>query len=113
MSRGWNARRFDLVELSLTVAFAAVCASIATAALPERLHEEATDLERAYGPNTNSENEEEWIIRDCFRDRVGGVYNRLVLWDAKMIHTASSYEGLSGSDATHSRLVQLFFFSIQ
>ncbi len=45
-------------------------------------------------------------------DRVGGVYNRLVLWDAKMIHSASSYEGLLGGDAKQSRLVQLFFFSI-
>ena len=74
MSRGWNARRFDLVELSLTVAFTAICASIATSAVPEPLHEEATELQRSYGPDTNSENEEEWIIRDFFRDRTGGVF---------------------------------------
>jgi len=45
-------------------------------------------------------------------DRVGAVYNRLVIWDAQLIHSASSYEGF-GNDATGaSRLVQLFFFNI-
>lgn len=39
-------------------------------------------------------------------DKVGAVYNRLVLWDAKMIHSASQY-------GDKERLVQLFFFSIQ
>ena len=38
-------------------------------------------------------------------DKVGAVYNRLVLWDAKMIHSASQY-------GDKERLVQLFFFSI-
>lgn len=37
-------------------------------------------------------------------DKIGAIYNRLVIWDAKMIHSASSY----GKD---DRLVQLFFFS--
>jgi hypothetical protein len=45
-------------------------------------------------------------------DRVGSVYNRLVLWDAKLIHSASSYEGMVGERAHDSRLVQLFFFSV-
>jgi Family of unknown function (DUF6445) len=45
-------------------------------------------------------------------DRVGAIYNRLVIWDAKMIHSASSYEGLPGDSAASSRLVQLFFFSV-
>ena len=45
-------------------------------------------------------------------DRVAGVYNRLVLWDAKLIHSASSYEGMTGADPSQSRLVQLFFFSV-
>lgn len=39
-------------------------------------------------------------------DKVGAVYNRLVLWDAKLIHSASEY-------GDKERLVQLFFFSIQ
>ena len=73
MSRWWNVKRFDVFELCLTVAFAAASASIATSAV-EPLHEEATELKRTYGPDKNSENEEEWIIRDFFRDRTGGVF---------------------------------------
>lgn len=38
-------------------------------------------------------------------DKVGGVYNRLVIWDAKLIHSASMY-------SDKDRLAQLFFFSI-
>ena len=45
-------------------------------------------------------------------DKVGSVYNRLVLWDAQMIHSASSYEGILGDQPNNSRLVQLFFFEI-
>jgi FkbM family methyltransferase len=74
MSRWWNTKRFDLVELSLTVALIAICVLIAAPDRPEPLHEEATELKRSYGPETNSENEEEWIIRDFFRDRTGGVF---------------------------------------
>lgn len=37
-------------------------------------------------------------------DKVGGVYNRLVIWDAKLIHSASMY-------SEKERLVQLFFFN--
>lgn len=43
-------------------------------------------------------------------DKVGSVYNRLVIWDAKLIHSASSYGGFS---VTEPRLVQLFFFSVK
>ena len=42
-------------------------------------------------------------------DRVGSVYNRLVLWDAQLIHSATSYEGFTEADP---RLVQLFFFNV-
>ncbi len=42
-------------------------------------------------------------------DRVGSVYNRLVLWDAQLIHSATSYEHFTSKDP---RLVQLFFFNI-
>jgi hypothetical protein len=38
-------------------------------------------------------------------DKVGGVFNRLVLWNAKMIHSASMY-------GDRERLVQLFFFNV-
>lgn len=42
-------------------------------------------------------------------DRVGSVYNRLVLWDAQLIHSATSYEGFTPESP---RLVQLFFFNV-
>lgn len=45
-------------------------------------------------------------------DKVGSVYNRLVIWDAQLIHSASSYTNFTGTQANDSRLVQLFFFDI-
>lgn len=45
-------------------------------------------------------------------DRVGAVFNRLVIWDAKLIHSASSYQGLISDSLENGRLVQLFFFSV-
>lgn len=74
MRQGWRGVRFDLVELGLTAVFAAMCAALVMTALPDGLHAEAIELQRAYGPDTNSENEEEWIIRDFFGDRSGGVF---------------------------------------
>jgi len=47
-------------------------------------------------------NEDSWELVD----RVGSVYNRLVLWDGKMIHSATMY-------GEFSRLVQLFFFNVK
>lgn len=46
-------------------------------------------------------------------DRVGAVFNRLVIWDAQMIHSASSYEGMVSNVADKARLVQLFFFTVR
>lgn len=43
-------------------------------------------------------------------DRVGSVFNRLVIWDAKLIHSATSYAGFS---VKKPRIAQLFFFSVQ
>lgn len=43
-------------------------------------------------------------------DRVGSVYNRLVIWDAQLIHSATGYWGYSEEDP---RLVQLFFFNVE
>jgi hypothetical protein len=42
-------------------------------------------------------------------DVVGNVYNRLVLFDANMIHAAPLY---FGTDVNNSRLFQLFFFDL-
>lgn len=46
-------------------------------------------------------------------DKVGAVYNRLAIWDAQMIHSASTYEGLESDIADKARLVQLFFFNVK
>lgn len=43
-------------------------------------------------------------------DTVGNVYNRLVIWDSKMIHAASSY---FGDDIRNSRLFHLYFFDAE
>lgn len=43
-------------------------------------------------------------------DRVGNVYNRLVLWDGMRIHAASNY---FGDSLGTGRLVQVFFFSTE
>jgi hypothetical protein len=41
------------------------------------------------------------------------VYNRLAIWDAQMIHSASHYEGMESDVADKARLVQLFFFTVR
>jgi hypothetical protein len=46
-------------------------------------------------------------------DAVGAMYNRLVIWDAQLIHSASSYDGMVGEVADKARLVQLFFFTVK
>lgn len=43
-------------------------------------------------------------------DTVGNVYNRLAIWNSKLIHSASQYFGTNKYD---SRLFHLFFFDIE
>jgi hypothetical protein len=43
-------------------------------------------------------------------DSIGNVYNRLTLWNAKLIHSASQY---FGTEKNNSRLFHLFFFDIE
>lgn len=72
-SRWWNTRRFDLVEvvlLSLSLGFAVFLVGPRT---PPRPAEEV-ELDAKYGPGRFSENEEEWIIRDFFKDKRNGVF---------------------------------------
>jgi len=54
----------------------------------------------------NLTNAKNWVLVD----QVGSVFNRLVIWDAKLIHSASSYGGFN---IHKPRLVQLFFFSVK
>jgi hypothetical protein len=43
-------------------------------------------------------------------DLIGNVYNRIVLWDAQLIHAAADY---FGHDDETSRLFQIFFFDVE
>ncbi len=43
-------------------------------------------------------------------ESVAGLYNRLVIWDASLIHSATSYSDFGKGGAGDTRLVQLFFF---
>ena len=43
-------------------------------------------------------------------ESVEGLYIRLVIWDASLIHSATSYEEFSERGKADTRLVQLFFF---
>jgi len=57
----------------------------------------------------NIEHPDNWELVEA----VAAVYNRLVIWDASLIHSASSYDGFDDDDgAAPSRLVQLFFFDV-
>jgi hypothetical protein len=42
-------------------------------------------------------------------DKVAGLYNRLVIWDGTLIHSAESYEEFTDEP----RLVHLYFFNVQ
>jgi Family of unknown function (DUF6445) len=60
-----------------------------------------------YDPG-NFERPDNWELVES----IAGLYNRLVIWDAKLIHSATSYENFKGSSVASTRLVQLFFFDV-
>lgn len=78
-----------------------------------------TDEERIQATNEiyspyNLTHEDNWELVD----KVGNVFNRAAIFDAKRIHSASSYEGFindidPGLESENSRLVQLFFFDVE
>ncbi len=43
-------------------------------------------------------------------ESISGIYNRLAIWNARLIHSATSYESFVDQD---QRLVQLFFFNVR
>lgn len=45
-------------------------------------------------------------------ESVAGLYNRLVIWDASLFHSATTYEHFNAEGTAPTRLVQLFFFDI-
>lgn len=69
-----RARRFSLIQ----GLFIAVTVGVFAAFLPRPQDDEVEALqksfEKAYGPSHNSWHSEEWIIRDFFQDRRGGVF---------------------------------------
>ena len=73
MPRWWRTKRFDLVEVGLIVMVVGFVA-FAVPAPQDPEPDEADALEATYGPDKYSRNEEEWIIRDFFKDRRGGVF---------------------------------------
>jgi glycosyltransferase involved in cell wall biosynthesis len=64
--------------------------------------------ERAIYDEYNLLHEDNWELVD----EIGAVYNRLVIWDAQLIHSAGTYEGFRDERTAPSRLVQLFFFNM-
>jgi hypothetical protein len=54
----------------------------------------------------NIEHPDNWELVES----VAGLFNRLVLWEASLIHSATSHDESSGESEEAIRLVQLFFF---
>jgi len=45
-------------------------------------------------------------------ESIAGLYNRLVVWDAALLHSATTYDHFTADGTALTRLVQLFFFDI-
>jgi hypothetical protein len=56
----------------------------------------------------NVEHGDNWELMES----VAGLYNRLVIWDASLFHSATTYDHFAEGGAAPTRLVQLFFFDI-
>lgn len=54
----------------------------------------------------NIEHGDNWELMES----VAGLYNRLVVWDAAMFHSATTYDHFTEGGTASTRLVQLFFF---
>ena len=72
MTRWWNRRRFDVVEVALVSLVVAMV--VFAVPRPQPRIEEEVLLEQTYGPDHFSANAEEWIIRDFFHDRRNGFF---------------------------------------
>jgi FkbM family methyltransferase len=105
MSFERNQRRFDLLELVFVSAAVALITYVlvrqsgggASGGDPS----ESAALAAKYGPGRNSEHEEEWIARDYFQDRHGGVFVDVGANDYRTfsntfyLETALSWSGLA------------------
>jgi Family of unknown function (DUF6445) len=56
----------------------------------------------------NIEHGDNWELMES----VAGLYNRLVIWDAALFHSATTYDHFTADGTAPTRLVQLFFFDI-
>ena len=56
----------------------------------------------------NIEHGDNWELMES----IAGLYNRLVIWDAALIHSATTYDHFTTDGTAPTRLVQLFFFDI-
>jgi hypothetical protein len=56
----------------------------------------------------NVEHGDNWELIES----IAGLYNRLVIWDAALFHSATTYDHFSAGGTAPTRLVQLFFFDI-
>jgi FkbM family methyltransferase len=81
MSRPWRRWRFDLVEILFVGLFLWLGARLVAPAFrpasvytDETASSELRRLEAAYGPSHYSQFQEEWIVRDFFKDRRGGFF---------------------------------------
>lgn len=57
----------------------------------------------------NFEHPDNWELVES----VAGLFNRLVIWDASLIHSATSYAEFDDGRVAATRLVQLFFFDVE
>jgi hypothetical protein len=56
----------------------------------------------------NIEHGDNWELMES----IAGLYNRLVIWDAALVHSATTYDHFTAEGTAPTRLVQLFFFDI-
>ena len=56
----------------------------------------------------NIEHGDNWELMES----VAGLYNRLVIWDAALFHSATTYDHFTTGGTAPARLVQLFFFDV-
>jgi FkbM family methyltransferase len=76
MMKRFLTTRVDLWEVLLIVAFVLLLVyGLRPAPFPEvQSASEIDEFRRKYGPHHNSEREEEWLVRDFFNDRRGGIF---------------------------------------
>jgi FkbM family methyltransferase len=74
MLKRWKTKGFDFVEMGVVAAFVGFATWAVMYSGPSPSQLESNAFAEQYGPGKYSENEEEWIIRDFFKDRRGGVF---------------------------------------